>query len=93
MNTPKINISFTTVFNYLLKTIAPILVVVGVCGSAYWDFYIEPRIERRLKPLTIFILETNLLVRKMAPDSIKRSVDDELKSYYKYISTRMTISP
>ena len=77
-------IKFASVLEYIIKIVTPIILTVGVCGSAYYKYYIEPRFEKRLQPLTIFVLETNLLLRKMAPDSVKQEVEDELKSYTQY---------
>lgn len=79
-------VTFDSFLNYLVKIIAPMLVIIGVCGSSYWKFYIEPRIEERMKPLTIFVLENNLILRRIAPDSVKKSVNDELQSYQKYLN-------
>lgn len=71
------------VLSYVLKIILPMVTLVGISGGAYYKYYISPKIDDRLKPIMILILENNILLNKIAPDSVKIQVREEMKPYSK----------
>lgn len=73
---------------FLIKYFVPLALIVTLFGSCYWKFYVEPKVDDKIRPLIVGIFEIQTTLNKIVPEKIRREVRKDVSDFEKLLQKK-----
>lgn len=70
---------------FFIKYFVSLTLIIGLLGGCYWEFYVKPKVDERIRPLIVGIFEIQATLNKIVPAETRKEVEREVEQFDKLL--------
>lgn len=75
-------------FIFVLKYFIPLSLILALFGGCYWELYVKPKVDDKIRPLIVGIFEIQVTLNKVVSEKTRRKVRKEVEDFEKLLQNQ-----